>query len=311
MVLEGIDATANLEPGGRTRFSAAADAVTIHRGDRQVTLDRPRVEAHATLTDGQVVVTVVPALTALGPARVELALALHPLRLERLDARASALELAAWLPLLPGGVELAGIAELSIEGSPATALRTRVVIPRATVQTPTVTLAAAVRLTGTLTIDGGSLRGPVEATVELESGTSGWPALLLPARLTAGGDAILGARSGFAGHLELATAAAGTIAVEGTVDVADQAALDLDWRWQGGDVANLVELATTTGDLTFLPNTIWTATCPRRRRFWIAPGAVVTVEVAVDQAPRRRTAVQGGRRSFRTPCFSWPGSDDP
>jgi hypothetical protein len=117
-----MDATANLEPGGRTRLTAAAEAVTILRGDRQVTLDRPRVEAHTTLTDGQVVVTVVPALTALGPTRIELALALRPLRLEHLDARVSALELAAWLPPLPGGVELAGIAELSVEGSPAAGL---------------------------------------------------------------------------------------------------------------------------------------------------------------------------------------------
>ncbi len=253
------------------------------------------MEAHATLTDGQAVVTVVPALTALGPARVELALALHPLRLERLDARASALELAAWLPPLPGGVELAGIAELSVEGSPAAGLRTRVVIPQATVQTPTVTLAAAVRLTGTLTIDGGSLRGPVEATVELESGTSGWPALLLPARLTAGGDAILGARSGFAGHLELATAAAGTIAVEGTVDVADQAALDLAWRWQGGDVANLVELATATGGLTLPAGYDLDGNLSASG---VVSGTlqapVVTVEVAVDQARARPT--DGGAR---------------
>jgi hypothetical protein len=74
-------------------------------------------------------------------------------------------ELAPWLPPLPGGVQLAGIAELTVEGSPAAGLRTGVVIPRATVQTPTVTLAAAVHLAGTLALDSGSLRGPVEATV--------------------------------------------------------------------------------------------------------------------------------------------------
>jgi hypothetical protein len=250
MVLAGIDATATLEPGGRARLFAAAEAVTIRRGDRQVTLDRPSVEAHTALVDGQVLVTVKPELSALGPTQVELALALHPLRLEHLDARASAIELAPWLPALPGGVTIAGIAELSVEGSPSAGIRTQVAIPRATVHTPTVALAAAVHLTGMFSLDGGSLRGPVEATIELESSTIGWPALLLPARLTASGDATLGARSRFAGHLEVATAAAGTTAADGTIDVADQVALDLAWRWQGGDVAKLVELATATGALT-------------------------------------------------------------
>jgi len=295
MVLEGIDATANLEPGGRARLSAAAKAVTIRRGDRQVTLDRPRVEANATVADGKVLVTLEPALPATGPTRVELALALHPLRLEHLDATASAIELAPWLPPLPGGVELAGMAEIAVEGSPSTGLRTRVEIPRAIVQTPTVTLAAAVRLTGTLALGGGGLHGPVDATVELESGASGWPALLLPARLTAGGEATLGARSGFAGHLEVATAAAGMTTVEGTIAVADQVALDLVWRWQGGDVAKLVELATATGGLTLPAGYKLDGKLAARG---VVSGTleapVVTAEVALDQA--RAGPTDGGAR---------------
>ena len=295
IVLEGIDATADIEPGGRARLSAAAEAVTIRRGDQQVTLDRPRVKANATVADGKVLVTLEPALPATGPTRVELALALHPLRLEHLDAHASALELAPWLPPLPGGVELAGMAEIAVEGSPSAGLRTRVEIPRATVQTPTVILGAAVRLTGTLALDGGSLRGPVEATVELEPGSSGWPSLLLPARLTAGGEATLGARSGFAGHAEVATAAAGSTAIEGTITVADQVALDLAWRWQGGEVAKLVELATATGGMTLPAEYKLDGNLTARG---VVSGTlqapVVTAEVALDQA--RAGPTDGGAR---------------
>ncbi len=285
MVVEGVAATAVLEPGGGARLSAAAEAVTIRRGDRQVTLDRPRVEAHATVTEGRVLVTVVPALTGLGSARAELVIALHPLRLEQIDARASALELGHWLPPLPGNARLAGLAEITVDGSPSSGLRSRVVVERAVLETPAAALAGSVRVSGTLILAGGSLRGPVEAAVELGPGTSGWPALLLPARLAASGEASVGARSQLAGRFEVTTATAGTATVEGTAAITDQMALDLAWRWQGGDATRLAELATAIGAVAPPAGcTLDGALAARGTVSGTLQAAAATAEVTLDQA---------------------------
>lgn len=239
-------ASLRLDRDGTLSLALGADRVTLRRHGHSTSLGQARLQATGSLAGDRVRLTAVPELEVFASSRVELTLTRDPLRLERLDARCSELELRPLVELLdplPGGVTVDG--RVTAEGgvSPDGSFHARVTAGRVVLGSAIGTAAARVSVDATMRMVDGTLGGPVTARVELTAAGGGRLDPYLPIRLDATGDLSAGSEPRFEGRLSVDAATVGAVEADGLVDLAEPARLDLSWRVAGVEVARLVELA--------------------------------------------------------------------
>lgn len=245
--VKGLSIDLRLQTNGDLSLDFVADLLSLRLGGRHLPLARPRVKVTGTLAEERILLEIEPSLPDLGPARLELALTRNPLRPERFEVQAEAIDLGPWLELLgplPRGFTVHGRVAVEGQGSPDEGFQVRVDTERAVLGTAVGTVAVRGSVEGTLRLNGGALGGPVTARAELTVADGGRLDSLLPARLDANGELRLGPAPFFDGRLSADAAALGAVEADGLVDLAEPARLDLSWRFAGGEVARLVELAT-------------------------------------------------------------------